>query len=165
MKRLFLTRHAKSSWDHPDLRDIDRPLNKRGLRDAPMMGQELEKRGLIPEAILISPSRRTRATAGLLATEFSFAEDQIEIIDSFYGASESEVIHRTRKLPDSLNSAMLIGHNPTWTALINRLSSGHLVNLPTCGIAIIDFECDQWSHFDDQTGILRHSLFPRQFKK
>jgi len=145
MKRLLLARHAKSSWDHPDLRDIDRPLNKRGLRAAPVMGKALLERNFLPEVILASPSLRTRMTAELLSEELDYSKNKIEIVDSFYGASAAEVIAVINRLPDEVGCALLIGHNPTWTELANRLTGGNLDNLPTAGIVIIDFPVECWA--------------------
>lgn len=165
MKRLLLTRHAKSSWDHPELRDLDRPLNKRGLKAAPLMGQVLKQQNLIPDTILISPPKRTRMTADLLAEELKFPLPQIQVIDSFYGASPGEVVHQARKISEEIETAMLVGHNPTWTMLCQRLTGTPLSNLPTCGILVIDFESERWSQFDHQHGTLLTRLFPRDFKQ
>ena len=162
MKRLILSRHAKSSWNHPQLRDIDRPLNKRGLRAAPIMGRALRERDFIPEAIFSSPSVRTRMTSELLAKELSFPAEKIEFIDSFYGASPGGIVHFVNQLSDDLNSIMLVGHNPTWTDLCHRLSGKHLDNLPTSGILIIDFKIDHWSELSHQ-GTIHAQLIPRDF--
>jgi phosphohistidine phosphatase len=161
MKRLILVRHAKSSWNHPDLRDIDRPLNKRGLEVAPLMGAVLNKRGYFPEAILISPSVRTRMTAGLISAELGFSEEEIQVVDSFYGASPGDVVHHARKLSDEIETAMLVGHNPTWTSLCDRLTGEFLDNLPTAGVLIIDFPVTQWC--DLEKGTLTDILIPRDY--
>ncbi|MDB4293909.1 histidine phosphatase family protein [Akkermansiaceae bacterium] len=159
MKRLILSRHAKSSWDNPELRDIDRPLNKRGLCSAPVMGKALVARGFIPEVILASPSVRTRMTADLLSEELDFPKDEIQIIDSFYGASAAEVVAVMNRLPDEVDCALLVGHNPTWTDLVNRLTGGRLVNLPTTGIVVIDFSVGSWTLAEQGTEVA--TLIPR----
>lgn len=161
MKRLLLARHAKSSWDDPDLRDIDRPLNQRGLRAAPVIGQALVEKNYLPDAIFASPAQRTRTTAQLLATELNFPHDQIQIIDSFYGASQGEIVHHTRQLPDTIDTALLVGHNPTWTLLSHRLTNHRLDNLPTAGILVIDFPINTWP--DLNTGNHTDLLIPRQY--
>ncbi|MFT6178401.1 MAG: phosphohistidine phosphatase [Akkermansiaceae bacterium] len=162
MKRLILSRHAKSSWNHPELRDIDRPLNKRGLKAAPIMGGVLRERSLIPEAIFASPSLRTRMTSELLAKELAFPFDQVEFIDSFYGASPGSIVQFTQKLDDQLSTVMLVGHNPTWTDLCHRLTGKHLDNLPTSGILVIDFDINHWSDLSD-LGTTSALLIPRDF--
>ncbi|MGJ8697339.1 MAG: SixA phosphatase family protein [Verrucomicrobiaceae bacterium] len=161
MKRLILSRHAKSSWNHPDLRDIDRPLNKRGFRASPVMGRELARLGYHPDVILASPSQRTRTTAELLAAELDFDPSEIQIVDSLYGASSGEVVAIANRLDDKINTALLIGHNPTWTNVINRFTGGCLMNLPTSGIAIIDFDVDHWAQVE--SGTQRDLLLPKDF--
>jgi len=162
MKRLILARHAKSSWDHPELRDIDRPLNKRGLRAAPIMGRALREREFIPQAIFASPSVRTRMTSQLLAEELNFPTEEIQFIDSFYGASPGSIVHFLNQLDDALDSVMLVGHNPTWTDLHRRLTGKNLNNLPTAGILIIDFEITHWNDLSAQ-GSIHALLIPRDF--
>lgn len=162
MKRLILSRHAKSSWDHPGLRDIDRPLNKRGLKAAPIMGAALRERGLIPEAVFASPSVRTRMTSEFLTKELGFPFDQVEFVDSFYGATPGSILQFAHKLDDELSTVMLVGHNPTWTDLCHRLTGEHLDNLPTSGILVIDFDLDHWADLSNQGS--RHALLiPRDF--
>lgn len=163
MKRLLLTRHAKSSWDHPHLQDIDRPLNQRGLKTAPIMGSVLKRLGYLPDAIFISPSKRTRMTAEMIASELEFPQDQIEIIDSFYGAPTGEVVHKTHQISDEIETAMLIGHNPTWTELCQRLTGESLHNLPTCGVIVMEFETKSWREIGDGKGLLKDLLVPKDF--
>ena len=159
MKRLILSRHAKSSWD---LRDIDRPLNKRGLRAAPIMGGVLRERGFIPDALFSSPSERTRMTSRILAEELDFPADRIEFIDSFYGASPGGIVHFVEQLDDDLSSVMLVGHNPTWEELHHRLTGERLDHLPTSGVIVIDFEIDHWRD-PSQEGKIQALLIPRDF--
>ena len=166
MKQLIITRHAKSSWDDPSLDDIDRPLNKRGQKAAPKIGRALKERNILPEAIHISPSVRTRLTAGLICGEIGFAPAEIEIIPAFYGTSVHEMIHHLAA--QSQHSIMVIGHNPCWTDLCNRLTDINLANLPTAGTLIIDFPIDSWDQLPAFLSASRQSearhtlLLPRQ---
>lgn len=162
MKRLILARHAKSSWKYPELRDIDRPLNKRGKRASPIMGGVLRDRDIIPEAIFASPSARTRKTSQLLAGAVGFPADRIEHVDSFYGATPGGIVHFAQGLDDDLSCVMLVGHNPTWTEMCHRLTGEHLDNLPTSGILVIDFEIDRWKDLSNQ-GTIHALLIPRDF--
>jgi phosphohistidine phosphatase len=162
MKRLILARHAKSSWSYPHLSDIERPLNKRGKKAAPIMGRAMRERGIIPEAIFASPSVRTRRTSALLAEQLDFPLDDIKIVDSFYGAGPGMVVQFARELDDGLSTVMLVGHNPTWTALSHRLTGEHLGNLPTAGILVIDFEIDHWADLGSN-GKRHVLLIPRDF--
>ena len=127
------------------------------------MGSVLKRLGYSPDAIFISPSKRTRMTAQLLAHELEFPEDKIEIIDSFYGSTPGEVVHKTRQISDEIETAMLIGHNPTWTSLCQRLTGEPLHNLPPCGVLVIDSESKSWANFDDHNGQLKDVLIPKNF--
>src|SRR5262245_5412800 len=105
MKRLYLLRHAKSSWDDESLADHDRPLSARGRRAADAIGTYLREHGIEPELILCSSSTRTRETLARIGLDGEIERD-------LYGASASELLARVSELPPSLGSVMLIGHNP-----------------------------------------------------
>ena len=118
MKRLFLLRHAKSSWDDADLADRDRPLAPRGRRAAGVMARHLRDEEISPSLVLCSPARRTRET--LEAVDPS---GEVRIEDELYGASEAELLERLRRVPEAIESVMLIGHNPAIQALALGLAS------------------------------------------
>lgn len=162
VKRLIFARHAKSSWNYPHLSDIERPLNKRGKKAAPIMGRALREQEMIPEAIFASPSVRTRKTSALLAKQLEFPLEEIEIVDSFYGADPEMVAQFAKGLGDHLSTVMLVGHNPTWTSMSYRLTGEHLGNLPTSGILVIDFKIEQWADLNDK-GKRKALLIPRNF--
>jgi len=130
---LLLVRHAKSSWKHPELDDIDRPLNKRGRRDAPEMGRRLSHRKLIPDLVLCSPAVRTKATAEAIAAEVGYSADQIVINDDLYAASEQEILDAVASTDDRVRTLMVVTHNPVITDLANRFSTSPIDNVPTCG--------------------------------
>jgi phosphohistidine phosphatase len=108
MPRLFLLRHAKSSWDDPSIPDHDRPLNKRGRRAAERMGEHLRAEGPGPDLVLCSSSRRTRETLERLG----LGAVDVSIEDGLYGASKSQLLERIRTLDEGVGSALVIGHNP-----------------------------------------------------
>jgi phosphohistidine phosphatase len=107
VKRLFLLRHAKSSWDDAGLADRDRPLAPRGRRAVEVMARHLRDETISPSLVLSSPARRTRETLDGLAPS-----GEVQIEDELYGASAADLLERLRRLPDSKESVMLIGHNP-----------------------------------------------------
>jgi phosphohistidine phosphatase len=144
MKTLFLVRHAKSSRDDPTLADRDRPLNDRGLHDAPRMGHRLAKRGAKPDAIVSSPALRALATARLFAKELGFDRDRIVVDERLYATSADELLAVVRALDDRLGRVMLFGHNPELTDFAHRLS-GTIGNLPTCAVAEFGFDTTEWS--------------------
>jgi phosphohistidine phosphatase len=111
MNRLYLLRHAKSSWDDPTLADHDRPLAARGRRAAKVMAEHVRREGIAPELVLCSSSRRTRQTLTLIAPSLG-ESTRAEIKPELYAASAGDLLEALREMPDEVASAMLIGHNP-----------------------------------------------------
>src|SRR5437762_9041010 len=123
MKTLILVRHAKSSWDDTSLPDKDRPLNNRGKRDAPKMGERLAKRGAKPDLILSSPAKRALKTAEIIAKKLDYKRKDIVVDDRLYAVKPDDLLGVIRKLGDKLERVMVFGHNPELTELAHRLSS------------------------------------------
>jgi len=145
MKRLMLLRHAKSSWREPGLPDIDRPLNERGLRDAPACGERLRARNRLPQRIFSSPARRALATAERVAAACAIPRGDIEVVEALYEASTETWLSVIGGLPAALDSVLLVGHNPELTALVNLLCAElRLDNLPTCGLMQLDYAIRDW---------------------
>lgn len=118
-KRLFVLRHAKSSWDDPGLADHDRPLAPRGRRAVEAIAAHVSREGITPELVLCSSARRTRETLEGVAVG---GEQVIE--PGLYGANCQEVLARLHRVPEEVGSVMLVGHNPTLQALVLRLADG-----------------------------------------
>ena len=161
MKTLYLVRHAKSSWDNANQSDHERPLNQRGERDAPRMGKRLRKRGDQPEVIISSSAVRALTTASILATALDYPTSDISIEERLYGAEPEDVLSIIGNLDDGIHCAMLVGHNPTFTALINALGRCDLDNVPTCGIAVLTFPIDSWKNMTTIQGTLVDFDFPK----
>jgi phosphohistidine phosphatase len=147
MKTLILIRHAKSSWKRPELPDRLRPLNKRGRRDAPVMGERLAKREVKPDAIISSPATRALTTAETIAREIGYPEEDIRLDERLYGASAFEMIEIIQEIDDALDCVMLFGHNPGLTDLANDLGC-EVDNVVTCGVIALEFDVDSWAHID-----------------
>ncbi|WP_201979916.1 SixA phosphatase family protein [Hymenobacter rubidus] len=145
MKTLYLLRHAKSSWSFDELSDQERPLNDRGRDDAPMMGKALAKRRICPDVIVSSPAVRAMSTAVLVAREMQYPHDKIVVESGIYGADVDGLLGIIKALPDTANSALLVGHNPTITDTANELSPSSLNEMPTAAVVCLRFECDHWS--------------------
>jgi phosphohistidine phosphatase len=114
---LYLLRHAKSSWDEPGLADFDRPLSRRGRRNAALLAAHLREEAIEPELVLCSPARRARETAELLGL------DGVRFEGELYGAGAKELAGRLAGLAASTASAMLIGHNPGLEELGHELGA------------------------------------------
>lgn len=163
MKTLFFIRHAKSSWKDPDLRDIERPLNKRGLRDAPFMAKLLVGKKGKPDAILSSPAVRAITTARYFADAAEIANEDIVINEGIYDAYPGEIFSILQAQSDEWNTIWLFGHNPTFTSIANSFDGPYLANLPTCGIVEVDTSVDRWKDLAPGRGKRVNFFFPKQY--
>lgn len=163
MKTLLLMRHGKSSWKDSSMEDHDRPLSKRGLKDAPQMAQLIVDKELIPQKVLSSTARRAHHTAEILA-EITHTSDII-YLNSFYLAEPAEYLQVLKDLPDDLERVMVIGHNPGLEGLLQILS-GEVESLPTSAIAHLVLPIRHWTEITDHTeGELVAVWRPREIKE
>jgi len=144
MKTLILVRHAKSSWKDRSLPDRKRPLNKRGRRDAPIMGRRLVEKGVEVELILSSPATRAFATAEVIAEELDYPWDGIVAEERLYEADAEGMLTVIEDQDNWIDHLMVVGHNPGLTALANLLSRSYLENVPTCGVVELAYSVDRW---------------------
>jgi phosphohistidine phosphatase len=142
MKTLLIMRHAKSSWDNPDLADHDRPLNSRGLRDAPAMGQRLVEAGLSPQRILASDATRAVQTAQLVAGACGY-RGAVAYLADLYAAPPAAYLSALAALPDDVDTAMVVGHNPGLEDLVQQLCGGANA-MPTAAIAHVQLAINTW---------------------
>lgn len=163
MRELHLLRHAKSAWDQPGLADRERPLNKRGRRDAPRMGTALSA-FLAPCRIAVSPARRAQLTLeGLCAGWPALADCRHYTDEDLYTFDSDDLLAWLAAQEDSRRSLFLIGHNPALTDLVNTLATGAcLDNLPTAGYARLSLDIPAWAAINGQCGRLEQTLFPRE---
>ena len=165
MKKLFLVRHAKSSWSNPDLDDIDRPLNKRGKRDAPFMGKVLKEKNIYPDLIISSPAERAFITAKTVAGKINYPLKDIQTFDRLYHGGFKDLLVTLKGIDQSINTVMLFGHNPGLTDLSNYISDQHIENIPTTGIVEIDLRVNNWKEIDEDSGTFVEFEFPKKFFK
>ena len=163
MKTVYFVRHAKSSWDDPSLRDLDRPLNPRGFRDAPFMAKLLKAKMVVPGQIISSPAKRAHTTAVYFAKELGLAPEDIMIRREIYEAYTGDVIDLIQSLPDDLDIVLIFGHNPTFTSIANMFSQDYIPNVPTCGITKVVAPVQNWKQFNEQTASLEDFYYPKQY--
>lgn len=163
MKRLILVRHAKSSWDHPDLTDIERPINKRGKRDAPFMAELLKKLNIMPDVIYSSPAVRALSTAEIFSDTLGYAKQKIIINENIYDAGLKELSILINGISDEYNTVFLFGHNPGLTYFANHLGNQFIDNMPTCSIAAFEFGLDKWENVERGTGNISLFEFPKKY--
>jgi phosphohistidine phosphatase len=148
MKEIILMRHAKSSWKNADLKDMDRPLNKRGKKDALKMGNILLQNNVLPERIFSSSAKRARLTAETVAATIAFSDDVI-YMDDLYLAEPETFLEILQKQPDDINTILFVGHNPGMEWLL-QMVCGKVVSLPTASVAQIQVPIDHWSDMDSE---------------
>jgi phosphohistidine phosphatase len=163
MKTLYLIRHAKSSWSDSSLRDKDRPLNSRGLRDAPFMAKMLKGRGVQADAIISSPANRAFTTATYFAKEMEIAKNDIIQEEDIYEAYTEEIHRIIHALPDQFETVLLFGHNPTFTSVANQFTGNYINNVPTCGVVQIESSVDKWINFKPGSANLTGFFYPKQY--
>lgn len=163
MKRLLIMRHGKSDWSAGGRTDHERPLNQRGTTAAATMGKLLSQIGEVPERIITSSARRALSTAEIAVAAGDWAAP-IDVTDDLYGTSPEGALMVLRRTPDSVSRLMLVGHEPTWSGLTERLTGG-VVAMKTTTVAIIDLMLGStWQHDGDITGELIALLQPRHFE-
>ena len=165
MKRVYLLRHAKSSWKDPTLRDRDRPLAGRGRRAGKAIARYLREEGIHPDLVLCSPALRARET--LEGVEPGLGRGAVRVEPQLYGTGVDELLEVLQGLPDRIESVMLIGHNPTLQELAVALagrsqeSTQLEVKLPTGALATLAFPVSRWREVAPETGRLEGFVRPR----
>ena len=161
-KTLFLVRHAKSSWKDADIDDIDRPLNKRGLRDAPKMGMHLAGFETKPDVIISSPAVRAITTDKLIWNELGYESSNNKTEKRFYTFDSQSLLKAIQKINNKFQVVMVVGHNPAITVLVNQLTNSNINNVPTCGVAILGFPINGWKEIKNEKGELIEYFYPKK---
>ena len=162
MKKLIIIRHSKSSWKDLSLGDFHRPLNRRGKSDGPIMANFLSRKINKICFLHSSSSVRTFETSKFFIDRIKF--DKIKYDDSLYHSSSFSILNMVKNYPDNYSSVVIIAHNPGLTNLINEITNISLDNLPTTGLAEIDFNCLKWNEVSFENSNLIEIKFPKQLK-
>lgn len=139
MTSLALVRHAKSDWGDPGLDDHDRPLNERGLRDAPAAAQRLIESGFTADAVLASTALRARTTAQFFSDALGVS---LELRDELYGASARTLMATAASR--GVSRVVIVAHDPGMTVLAGALSGDRIAHMPTCAVATFEWDSDDW---------------------
>ena len=162
MKRLYLIRHAKSSWKDLSLDDFERPLNKRGKRDAPFMSELLKEKNIHPDIIFTSPALRAKSTAEIIAQKLNVLE-KIRFDAKIYEAGSSTLESIITNIDDRYNTLFLVGHNPG----LNMLAEYYVEferNIPTCAVLEIGFETSNWRDISATNATLLSFEYPKKYR-
>ncbi len=165
VKDVCFVRHAKSSWDHASMKDYDRPLDPRGLRDAPLMASKMRLLGLVPDIIITSGANRARSTAEFFMKEFNLPKERFLVRNELYEASPQQVYDVLMSAPDDANFVYLFGHNPTFTWVANNISGVQIDNVPTCGVVHAQANLTTWKKFKPEYAGFVGFHYPKQYQK
>ena len=160
MKTVLLIRHAKSNWDNAVLKDFDRPLNERGLRDAPAMAQRLLEKGVAIDAFISSPALRAITTCTFFAKAYN-KETSITTYRDLYNAP-TQVFGRVIKATEDIyDNIAIFAHNPGITDFANTLTNTRIDEMPTCAIFAVQAEVTKWKEFDKATKTFLFFDYPK----
>ncbi|MBT8320767.1 MAG: histidine phosphatase family protein [Eudoraea sp.] len=162
MKNLLLFRHGKSSWDY-DVKDQDRPLKPRGIRDGHLVASTFISRSQVfPDRVYSSIANRALHTCMIFCRTLEYPMEKVELTGNLYDFSGESVLHFVRSLDNSFHSVAIFGHNYAFTNIANQLGSMHIENIPTSGLVQIKFPVESWS--DLERGTTELILFPKEIR-
>ena len=164
MKSVFIIRHAKSSWDEPDLPDVVRPLSNRGKKASKIIGQYLAKLHEKPDLMISSPASRAYHTATNVAQILGYRLKSIAVQPEIYFEGEQGVLNVLRNLEDKYENIFIFGHEPTCSDITETLCGQVISKFATASIAKIDLNIDKWKDIYQSKGKLNFFISPRQIK-
>jgi phosphohistidine phosphatase len=162
MKKLYIVRHAKSSWEYEGINDIDRPLKKRGINDAYLISSVLQKKIERPDVFVSSCANRALHTAMIFSYSFNYPLANLRISKSLYSFSDGYLIKTVKALDDSFDSAIIFSHDHGISDFVNKFGSKRLNHVPTCGVIGIEFENEHWKNIKSGKTFLTD--FPKNYK-
>jgi phosphohistidine phosphatase len=165
MKNITISRHAKSSWDNPNLTDFERTLNQRGTRDAEFISNLVAKMLPKPDLFFSSPAQRAFETSLYYAQAFGMSEKEIIYDKGIYDKGIRYIINTIQILSDAHQNILLIGHNPDLTAFCTAFSGQYFDNIPTSGVVSIDFDVNTWQEAMQKIGTLKFYEYPKKYFK
>ncbi|MBE0496695.1 MAG: histidine phosphatase family protein [Campylobacterales bacterium] len=162
MKTLYFIRHAKSSWKDAQLSDFDRPLNKRGKADAPLMAKRLKHHSVTPDLILSSPALRAKKTAQIIAKELGIEAITYEPL--LYESSFETYVEILRALPPTAQNVLIVAHNPEITYACELLADAIFGNIPTCGIVGLELTVETFQEVGEGCAHVLFFDYPKKHR-
>lgn len=162
MRRLTLLRHAKTEAQHSGQEDWDRELEPRGQQDAPEMARRLRERKLKPDLVITSPAVRAVTTARIFVRELHLAATKLHEDERLYLASPKVIKEVIRELGGKAQHLLIVGHNPGLTEFAERVSAERNIdNMPTCALYTVEFDIDDWSELEWDSGVNAELDYPK----
>lgn len=168
MKEILLLRHAKSSWKDASLKDFDRPLAKRGLKDAPRMGEYIRKCKSKPAAIFSSPAQRAKETTKLICEGAKLDESIIGWNEDLYFGSVKDYLAAIREAAENYERILLVGHNPLMENTASVLAGAEqkvAVRMPTAALVCLESFADKWESITPGTCKIKWMMIPKVLNK
>ena len=164
MKKLYLIRHAKSSWSDFSIDDFDRPLAKRGKNDSKFMGKLLSRLGVNPNLIISSPAVRALKTSINISKALDYKMDSVDFNIKIYEATLQDMLNVIKSIDEKYKTVLLIGHNPSLNMLADFLNSQNgIPNIVTCGIAEFAFR-EEWKNIKKNCTSFISYEYPKKYK-
>ncbi len=161
MKIITLVRHGKSSWEF-DVTDRERPLNKRGIKDASLVSKYFKNKGMLPQFIFSSPANRALSTCRIFLNNLGISDKKLKIVEDLYDFGGHQVVDFLKNMSEDYDNIMIFGHNHAFTSICNIFGDDYIDNLPTSGLVTIELNVDQWDAIN--TGHTALTIFPRDLK-
>ncbi|WP_372794135.1 histidine phosphatase family protein [Lutibacter sp.] len=162
MKTLYIVRHAKSSWEYEGIKDIDRPLKKRGINDAYLISNVLQKKISSPDVFISSCANRALHTAMIFSYSFNYPLANLKLSKSLYSFSDGYLIKTVKALDDGFDSAIIFSHDHGISDFVNKFGDKLLDHVPTCGVVGIKFDTNHWKNIKSGKTFLTE--FPKNYK-
>ncbi|MBN2637980.1 MAG: histidine phosphatase family protein [Bacteroidales bacterium] len=167
MKTVYFIRHAKSSWENPELPDHRRDLLETGIKRTQKISQWLMNiKQIAPELFISSPATRAYKTASIIASYFSYPADKIVVTPTLYPGSPEHIMETLYALPNSINQVVIVAHNPVLTELVNSFleSDKRIFNFPTSAVAAVRFETNEWEKIDLSNNHVDFLITPKNIR-
>ena len=161
MKLLYIVRHAKSSWDFPELSDHERPLLEKGKKRTRKMIEFLKSKKAKPDIIISSSALRARETAGYFAVGLGLSQEDVIIDPTLYHADYERIFDQFIDLSDQNNAVMLVGHNPAFTNFVNLFLVPPIDWLPTSAVVCLSFDTNHWDEIKNSGYEVKFVAYPK----
>ena len=154
MKTIYIVRHAKSSWEYDGVKDIDRPLKKRGINDAHLLSKILAKQLKKPDVFVSSSANRALHTAVIFCENFDYPLSNLQIKRQLYSFSDGYLVKTVKALDDGFSSAIVFSHDHGINTFVNKFGNKPIAHVPTCGVIGIKFNEKHWKNIKKATTVL-----------
>ncbi|MCX7549419.1 SixA phosphatase family protein [Xanthomarina sp. F2636L] len=161
MKKLIIVRHAKSSWKD-GVKDHDRGLEPRGVRDAKLVSLNFKQFNFMPDQVYSSTAKRAKKTSEIFLDKLNIGSNLIQFDKNLYDFSGENLIQTIKNTNNNIQTLMVFGHNEAITNFVNMFGDRYIDNVPTSGLVVIEFHVDSWKYI--YKGETVKILFPRDLR-